>query len=187
MNSATGRELLAMLPPRLAAATILAAIIDVRGMEFDAIKEGIEDVRQQLLVETATWALDRWEADYKLKSPAGYTDEERREPIIAKMRAPGRVSIEQIKKVAQAYARGLVKATANPDATITVQFIDKRGIPGNIEALKAEIRNIAPAHLDLVYIYLFTLVQELIDWDITVGGLTAACIAVEELKTWEPA
>ena len=83
-------------------------------------------------------------------------------------------------------ARGLVEAAAIQDATITVQFIDKWGIPGNIEALKAEIRNIAPAHLDLAYIYMFTLVQELIDWDITVGGLTAAGITVDELKTWEP-
>lgn len=169
MNSNAGQEMLSMLPAYYNADNT-TAIIDVEGKELDNLKALLLSIIDQIFVTTASWGLDRWEKELGIESYAGKPDEQRRSRLMSKMRGVGTVTINLIKSVAEAYDGGTVEVTEQPEMSqFTVHFIDTRGIPPNLDDLKAAIEEIKPAHLAVVYEYRYLIWNELdargITWD----------------------
>lgn len=184
MTSTAGEEMLKMLPVCYDTENT-SAIIDVEGKEQDYLKSLLLFIIDQIFVETASdWGLDRWEQELDLISYAGKPDDQRRSRIMSKMRGVGNVTINLIKSVAEAYDGGLVDVSAQPVSyQFTIQFIDTRGVPPNINDLMAAIEDIKPAHLAVVYEYRYLIWNELDVREMTWNELDTLNLTWDEYET----
>ena len=79
---------------------------------------------------------------------------DRRASIKSRIRGFGSVNTQLLRSVCESYVGGEVEVTETPSAhKVSIKFIDSRGIPSNINDLKAAITEIMPAHLVVEYTY----------------------------------
>lgn len=130
----------------------MKTIAEVEGAELDRLAYDIEDVMNQSYPETATWALSRYEQELNVPVNLAKPVEQRRSVVISKMRGSGKVSGSMLKSVAQAYERGSIDVSVQPEEyKIKIRFVDTYGLPPNLNDLKAAIEEIKPAHLAVEY------------------------------------
>lgn len=172
------------IPQYLLTASEYKAIIESDGAEFGGLKQSIDSTLEQFFVPVATWGLDRWEEFLGLEVQANVPYEHRRSRIISKMRGVGTVTVEMIKNVAEAYDGGTVDVTEQaPLYQFTVEFIDTRGIPPNLDDLKAAIEEIKPAHLAVVYKFRYLIWDDLDGQNLTWDNLDAMNIEWADFET----
>lgn len=176
------------IPPMLRGSRIFNAILEAEGQEFATLRASIEDILKQFFVETATeWGLDLWEQMLGLTSYAGKPLDQRRSRIISKLRGYGTVTVSLIKNVAESYVYGTVEVNEHPELySFTIKFVDPRGIPPNLDDLKAAIEEIKPAHLAVEYQFTYTVWGELSTWSKTWGELNTLGLTWGDLMTWRP-
>jgi len=167
----------------------MQAIAEAQGSEVNSLYATLDEILKQFYVETATeWGLDLWEQMLGLTSYAGKPLDQRRSRIISKLRGYGTVTVSLIKNVAESYVYGTVEVTEDPAAySFTVKFVDPRGIPPNLDDVKAAIEEIKPAHLAIEYQFTYTVWSELNTWSETWGNLNALELTWNALMTWRPA
>ena len=125
-------------------------------LEAEALDEGLKNTVRQCFISTATDLLARYEVIFGLEvnceKPVSY----RRERILAKAVGNGTTTKSMIREVAAAYSNGEVEIMEdNANHKIVVRFVGTIGIPGNMNDLKATLEEIKPAHLELVYEYIY--------------------------------
>lgn len=148
---------------------VMVELLQTEGEEFDLIRLAITEMLDQFFAVTATWALDRWEEELGLVVPAGLTDADRRERIVSKLRGFGTATKEVVRSVAEAYAFGEVSvedindnpAAALPNYTIRVKFISDKGIPNNLADTQRAVREVVPAHLDIIWEFTYNTWDEI--------------------------
>ena len=124
--------------------------------------EAAQETAAQCFAVQATWSLEMWEAYLSLPSGSGVSDAVRRERIISKLRGAGVSTRELVERVAESYYNGNVDVTEQyGDYTFTVTFTSTRGLPPGLAQLQAAIEDVKPAHLGVVYVYLYTTHGEL--------------------------
>lgn len=177
------------LPHYYEKSRVMRAVAEAQGKEIVSLWTTLDEILKQFFVETATeWGLDLWEQMLGLKSYSGKPLDHRRSRIISKLRGIGTVTVNMIKNVAESYVYGTVEIIQHPERyTFTIKFIDQRGIPLNLDDVKAAIEEIKPAHLAVEYEFTYTVWGELDDWKTTWGELNTKGVTWEQLKTWEPA
>lgn len=166
------------VPNYLLTATEYKSVIESDGAEIEKLRQDIDSTLEQFFVPTATWGLDKWEKFLGLEIHTGKPIEHRRSRIISKMRGLGTVTVEMMKNVAEAYDGGTVDVTEQaPLYQFTVEFIDTRGIPPNLDDLKAAIEEIKPAHLAVAYKFRYLIWDDLDLENLTWDNLDAMNIA----------
>lgn len=166
------------IPQYLLAAKEYKSVIESDGAEFENLIQEVDSALEQFFVPTATWGLDRWEEFLGLEVQTSKSAEHRRSRIISKMRGIGTVTVEMIKNVAEAYDGGTVDVTEQaPLYQFTIEFIDTRGIPPNLDDLKAAIEEIKPAHLAVEYKFKYLIWDDLDLENLTWDNLDAMNIA----------
>lgn len=138
---------------------IYETIFNAEGKQFDNRDAIIEDLKLQLSVDTATYALAIYETELGIVTDTSKTLAERRSVIKSKIRGTGQVDAALIKLVADSFTNGDVDVSF--DGSITVTFTSIIGIPTNIEDLENAIEEIRPAHLAVIYVLLFNTHQKL--------------------------
>lgn len=118
------------------------------------------EITVQQFLSSVTWNLPVEERIAGLAPPSGATNGERRTALKAKWRSGGKLSIEQLQAVADAWKDGAVDVTF-PKGRIMVQFVGEFGIPANMDTLKAALREVAPAHLPIDYRFRYILVRNI--------------------------
>lgn len=118
------------------------------------------EITVQQFLSSVTWNLPVEERIAGLVPSFGATDEERRTALKAKWRSGGKLSIEQLQAVADSWQDGAVDVTF-PKGRIIVQFAGEFGIPANMDALKAALRGVVPAHLPIDYRFRYILVRDI--------------------------
>ena len=133
----------------------------------DAILGVLEDqdaqsvsIREQLSLDTITWALEIEEALAGIVPPADATLENRRSTLKAKLRSSGKVTIELIQAVADAWRNGEVEVSFT-GGKIRLQFVGAYGVPVDLDALKAAVRLVIPAHLAAEYVIKYLLIRDI--------------------------
>ncbi len=185
INSPSGQDMMALLPTLYEEVYEMKAIMAAAGPEFDVLKLMATDVIRQWFVETATWGLSRWEAEFGITPLAGQPLDQRRAVIRSRIRGTGTVTIRMIKRLAEAYDGGAVEVTNDSAAyTFTVHFVDTRGVPPNLEDLKAAIELIKPAHLAVEYEFSYLTWDELDAKNVTWNQFNAADLTWDELEVW---
>jgi hypothetical protein len=123
--------------------------MNVETLEFAKLKECIDELANNLYVQTATWGLDYFEAELGIDTDISKTYEERRERILAKKRGTGTSTKQMIRNTAESFTAGEVVVIENfKDYSFSIKFIDTNGSPRNIDTLTNMIDEIKPAHLD---------------------------------------
>jgi len=162
ITSTRGKEMLTYLPPYYETSRVIKSILQAEGAEFDKLRQALDETLNQFFVRTATWGLDRWEEEVGLPVTPDQPEAERRDKIISRLRGYGTATISVVKQVAEAYDKGAIDIVEDHAAyTITVHFVDTTGVPPNLDDLKAAVRAVVPAHLDILYEFNYFLWQDL--------------------------
>ena len=163
----------------------MRVLAEAEGLQFDQFWDAAEDSFRQQFVSTATWGLANWEAELGIVPPAGQPIEQRRAVVRSKMRGYGKFTGRLLKSVAEAYDGGAVDVGYTPvTGEFSVTFIDTRGIPPNLEDLKAAIEEILPAHLTVEYVFIYLDFGELNTSGTTFGDLDTSGMTFADLETW---
>lgn len=121
----------------------------------------LDDILNQVNVDTATWGLDIYEKELNIKKDISKSYEERRSLIKSKLRGIGKVDKALIKLVADSYTNGHVDVKF--DNNIKIKFNSLYGIPSNLDDLKTAINEIKPAHLRILYEFSYLLIEDIHD------------------------
>ncbi|PYI52711.1 phage portal protein [Paenibacillus flagellatus] len=152
------------LPRYYETSRIIRSVLQTEGEEFDLVRETLADTLNQCFVRTSTWGLDVWEDELGLPPAPDQPVGERRDKIVSRLRGVGTATIRVVRDVAESYDYGDVEVMEDaPAYTVVVRFIDTLGAPPNIHDLKAAVRAVLPAHLQVEYAYKYLLVNQLHD------------------------
>lgn len=154
------QKLILQLPRFMRKSMVFDSIFGAIASQIDTRAADFEELCRQMSVETATWALAIYEAELGIPIDPHKPLAERRAVIKSKMRGFGKVDAALIKIVADSYTNGDVDVDFT-DGTIVITFTSVVGLPPNIEDLQAAIEEIKPAHLAVLYVYLYNTHQEL--------------------------
>ncbi len=152
-------DMMTYLPSYMRKSKVLREICSAQHEQIQYIKTGMEDIAQQLSVDTATWGLAIYEKELDIKTDLNKPIEDRRSVIKSKMRGTGKVDAVLIKVVADAYTNGDVIVSFN--GHIVVKFTSKIGTPPNLEDLKAILEGVKPAHLKIDYQFRYITIGEI--------------------------
>lgn len=173
-------KLIDRLQPFMRESGVFRSIFNADEMQLKSRHERIEDIRRQLNVDTATWGLAVYEYEYDIEIDESKPYSERRSAIKAKMRGQGTVTEALIKTVALAFTGGEISVNFN--GKIEIEFIDIYGIPENLDDFKRAIANIKPAHLDVIYTFLYAIYQDIKDKNVTYQYIVDQNLTYEDLK-----
>lgn len=162
ITSTRGQEMLTYVPGYYLTSRIMRAIIQAQGSELDKLRQTMDETLDQFFVNTATWGLDTWEKELGLPPALDQPEAERRDRIVSRMRGYGTATISVVKQVAEAYDKGTITVIEDfPGYTVTIRFVDTAGVPPNLDDLKAAVRAVVPAHLELLYEFNYFLWDDL--------------------------
>ena len=120
-----------------------------------------QDIIDNLIVDTATWALDLWEEELGIDTVIDDTLENRRSRIKAKLRGYGVCTKKHIKNVALSYGYGEVEPIEHyEDYMLEIKFISTLGLPPNLNNFKKTMRLIVPAHIGIKYTFRYNTWQD---------------------------
>ena len=164
-------ELKALVPELVSQIREFTVLYTTEGTELDNIYSAVDVVRNQFFVDTADFTLERWEKELGIEVNNSYDTSYRQSRIKSKLRGQGTITVKLIENVAESFVNGDVEIIENnPLYSFTVKFIGPRGIPPNVDDLKAAIEDIKPAHLVVVFEYRYLIWDELdaraITWDV---------------------
>ena len=134
------------------------AINGTIGLSMDNFDDKMNDFVAQLNIDTATWALAIYEKELGIKTDISKPLDERRSVIKSKLRGTGKIGAAQIKIVADAYSNGNVEVKF--DKAIYLKFNSFYGVPKNLDDLKRAVREVAPAHLVIIYEFKYLLIRD---------------------------
>lgn len=183
ITSIRGQEMLTYLPPYYETSRVMKTILQTEGIEFDKLRQALDETLNQFFVRTATWGLDKWEEEIGLPIMPDQLEAERRNKIISRLRGYGTATILVVKQVAEAYDKGTIDVIEDFSCySITIQFVDTAGIPPNLDDLKAAVRAVVPAHLEILYEFNYFLWDEMDIKAWTWDQLDALALTWEELE-----
>lgn len=138
---------------------IIALCSAIRGV-MERQEDGAKSVTAQESLDTVTWNLDVEERLVGIVPLPEADDADRRSALKAKWRSGGRLTIEQIQAVADAWRNGAVEVSF-PSGRIRVQFVGLLGVPSDLDSLKTAIRIVVPAHLPIDYYLRYLLIRDI--------------------------
>lgn len=152
----THTRLINHLPKYERTATLIQEVLRVIALELDKLNVKENENYYELFIDTAVKALELHERDLNIEKGI-LSNKQRRELIIAHYRATlEQTTDETIKNVAAAFSNGKVEINPTENEGIyEIKFIGTIGIPDNMPGLMNTIDIIIPAHLSVVYTYIF--------------------------------
>jgi len=154
VTSTAGQRMMSYIPRYYETSRVMRALNQARGVEIDKLRQALGETLNQFFVRTATWGLDDWEEELGLQPEPGFTEAERQDRIVSKLRGCGTCTIGLVDQVAEAYDKGTVEAIQDHTIyQVTIKFIDTIGVPSNVDDLKVAVREVVPAHLEITYEY----------------------------------
>ena len=171
------------LPSFIVKGNIIKDIFESQQAEVDLLNNNIQDLINNLFVETATWSLENWEKEYNIPIDLDDTLENRRSRILARMVSKGQpFTKETIEAIANQFTNGSVEVIEHLESDyFTVKFVSTKGIPPKIQDVYDAINEVKASWLDIDYEFIFNTVNYLRKF--TVAELRQ--YTVEELRTEE--
>jgi hypothetical protein len=154
-------ELIDKLPSFYVENDIVKAIQNALSIEANILKDEVENLLNQMNVDTSTYGLDYWENMLNVDSKS-FDIQTRKENIKAKMRTKGASTIATIKNICEAYSNGTVNIIENPTGySFKIKFIGSLGIPKAFDELDRTINEIKPCHIAHSYEYTYNTYNDL--------------------------
>lgn len=175
-------DLMRYLPPLYYEVKEMIELQDSASTEIGYLNYSIEDLLDQLFINTATWALSLMEKELGIETDPSKPYEWRREIIKAKRRGTSTTTKKMIKSIAETFSGAEVEVIEYPaEYRFEIKFVGIKGIPPNMAGLINAIEEIKPAHLEHTFTYSYS-------WWETMKKLTwnqANTKTWNELKTFE--
>ena len=160
------------LPSFIVKGNILKDIFASQQAEVDLLNNNIQDLIDNLFVETATWSLENWEKKYNIPIDLDDTLENRRSRILARMVSEGQpFTKETIESIANQFANGTVEVIGHLESDyFTVKFVSTKGIPPKIQDVYDAINEVKASWLDIEYEFKYNTVGYIKEF--TVGEIS---------------
>ena len=150
-------DLMLLLPWFYKGNITMQELQNLASKELGRLYYHLEDLINQLFIDTATWGLSIYEKELGLITNQSLSYEERRELIKAKLWGRGTTTKQMIKETAEAFSGGEVDVTEYPaEYRFVVKFIGVKGIPRNMQGFIDMLEAIKPAHLAYEFKYTYT-------------------------------
>ena len=171
------------LPTFIAKGNIIKDIYESQQAEIDLLNNDIQDLINNLFVESSTWSLEKREKEYNIPIDLDDTLENRISRILAKMVSKGQpFTKETIESISNQFTNGDVEVTEHLENDyFTVKFVSTKGIPPKIQDVYDAINEVKASWLDVDYEFIYNTVYYLRQY--TVRELRQ--YTVEELITEE--
>lgn len=173
-------ELIKLLPDYYNENQTMITLQSVLSAETDELEARLEDTIKQCYPSLATKLLSRWEMILGIKTDGSLSDTFRQEQILAKLSGTGTTTKQMVKDVAENFSGAEVEVIEdNAGSRFLIRFVGQLGIPGNMAGLKTAIEEIKPAHLVVMYEYLYNTWEDAsaLTWE------QAAAYTWEEIRT----
>ncbi|WP_019636639.1 YmfQ family protein [Paenibacillus fonticola] len=145
ITSPKGREMFSFLPGYYDSSRVMQADMNSKGEELDHLSRALDEILDQFFVRTATWGLERWEAELGISTDLTKPIEERRAVVESKLRGTGKFSGQLVRNVMDSFiADGEVVFTPG-EYKFRISFGER--IPSRLGDFKSVIEEIKPAHL----------------------------------------
>ena len=150
------------LPGFIAKSNIIKDIYESQQVEVDLLNNDIQDLTNNLFVETSTWSLEKREKEYNIPIDLDDTLENRISRILAKMVSKGKpFTKETIETIVNQFTNGNVEVIEHlEDDYFTVKFVSEFGIPPKIEDVYNAINEIKASWLDVEYEFKYNTVHD---------------------------
>lgn len=131
---------------------IMNELIDASGIEFDNVRDAIDDILKQFFVATATWGLDSWEEFLGITTDTSKTIDARRQAIIQKINGNNTVTLDFLTTLVNLYvADGQAFIIDHPES-YSIDILYHGGQVTDYKALRTAIATYIPAHLGFTLI-----------------------------------
>lgn len=128
-------------------------VLDAFGLELDQLDADREQINDDMFFDTCSEEMLKfYEEEAGIISYQSDIDD-RRYSLIAKWRASGHTSVETLQNIADSWKYGKTEIDFQ-GGKIVVIFTDK-GIPNDLEGLKAALEDAKPAHLPIEYVFIY--------------------------------
>ena len=133
--------------------------------KINELLEKIEDLKNNIFLDTATWYLNTLEKELNLEYSEDKSISERKDIISAKWRGAGKLTLELLQDTVRAYTDNTVNVKFN--GVIIIDFSSKIGKPKDVKSLMKSIEEVIPAHLGVEYVFRQRTWGELLIYDWT--------------------
>lgn len=154
---------------------LIRAVNSALNAEFLRLESAAESISKELDIFTTDERIEDWEDSVGLKHNSNLTLEQRRSRVLARYRQTGATTKARVWAIVEAYARGKVEIIENSsEYTVLIRFIDIIGEPDNMAGITAQLKQIMPAHLKIVFEYKYRTWQDVLNSGKTWGELYSA-------------
>lgn len=154
-------ELIKLLPDYYQDNETMLTLQNVLSEETDKLDAELKVTVNQCFPQLATTLLSRWETILGIKTDGSLSDTSRQEQILAKLSGTGTTTKQMIKDVAEKFSGAEVEVIEdNANSRFYIRFVGQLGIPENMTGLKAAIEDVKPAHLEVIYEYIYNTWQD---------------------------
>lgn len=134
-------------------------LIDAIGGCMDSTDEENRQAIKDMFISTcSTERLKEYEKETGIIPAASQSEEDRRSAVIAKWKSDNKCDIELLRITADSWKYGKTDIDF-VDNKLQISFNDK-GIPTDLDGLKAAIEEVKPAHIDVIYVFIYTVWNE---------------------------
>lgn len=141
------KEMLSHVPLYERKNEIFIEIFNAETNQLELLKTDIDDIRKQMIVDTATWGLAIYEKELKIPVSPDVSLDERRARIKAKWRSGGKVDRALLEAVASAILQTIVKVEF--DGKVIFSFEPGEREIKNFGSFHRAIGEVKPAHLPM--------------------------------------
>ena len=154
-------ELIKLLPDYYQDNETMLTLQNVLSEETDKLDVELKVTVNQCFPQLATTLLSRWETILGIKTDGSLSDTSRQEQILAKLSGTGTTTKQMIKDVAEKFSGAEVEVIEdNANSRFYIRFVGQLGVPENMTGLKAAIEDVKPAHLEVIYEYIYNTWQD---------------------------
>lgn len=153
------------VPELVSGISLIDDFYNAYSIELDSKKADVNDLFNQLFVETATWGLLYWEEFLDINTDITKSYEVRRNQVKTKLLASRTLTKQLLLDVFASYGSGVTTITENRLPYIVETHSTEEVPDEDIYAMFNSLRNIFPAHINLIS----TFETENINWSYTKG------------------
>ena len=155
-------DMIKKLPGYYRRSKVVADLYAVIQAYFDKTAADISETDISLFI-TTTNDFTKHESDVGLNN-AGDTPENRRSQVIARLQGNNLLSRPELETLISNYEKSGCSIDEDfPNYTVYITFSGRKGIPENIELIKAAVNEVKPAHLRFEYAYCENTWQEVFE------------------------
>lgn len=134
-------------------------LISAIGGCMDLIAAENEQIIKDMFISTCSVErLRAYEKEAGVSPAASQSEDDRRSAVIARWRSEGKCDIELLKITANSWKYGKTNIDF-VNNKLQISFNDK-GMPTDLDGLKAAIEEVKPAHIAAIYIFIYTVWNE---------------------------